>query len=173
MIEQVAAARLNIVALPSVQPGAHGPRDATRPRGVRPHQRTVAAGPVIEEHLRGVGQRADPFNPFSAGSIPSAKRPLCRPHRPPDRRERESFACLKMVTHQAAHTLGLADYGLHTGAPADLVVLDAFHPLNTVTAPPAPPGNLQKRADNHPHTSRTRMDLVLGCHTCQVRRERK
>jgi cytosine deaminase len=44
----------------------------------------------------------------------------------------EMRRCFDMVTTENARILGLADYGLHVGAMASLVVLDAGDPIEAV-----------------------------------------
>ena len=45
--------------------------------------------------------------------------------------------CFNMVTVNNAKTLGLTDYGLHVGAKASLVVLDASNPIEALRLRPA------------------------------------
>ena len=44
----------------------------------------------------------------------------------------EMRTCFDMVTTHNAKTMGLADYGLHVGAKASLVVLDAGNPIEAL-----------------------------------------
>ncbi|MGC3940831.1 amidohydrolase family protein [Roseobacter sp. EG26] len=44
----------------------------------------------------------------------------------------EMHTCFEMVTRNNARTMGLADYGLHLGADASLVVLDAGSPVEAL-----------------------------------------
>ena len=50
--------------------------------------------------------------------------------------DEELEAALDMATHAAASVLGAADYGVHEGALADLVVVDAGSPAEAVVARP-------------------------------------
>jgi len=44
----------------------------------------------------------------------------------------EMALCFDMVTHQNAAIMGLGDYGLHIGATASLVILDAANPIEAL-----------------------------------------
>ncbi len=49
----------------------------------------------------------------------------------------EMARCFDMVTHQNAAIMGLKDYGLHVGANASLVILDAANPIEALRLRPA------------------------------------
>ncbi len=49
----------------------------------------------------------------------------------------EMARCFDMVTHQNAAIMGLPDYGLHVGANASLVILDAASPIEALRLRPA------------------------------------
>ncbi|WP_324754883.1 amidohydrolase family protein [Roseovarius sp. Pro17] len=48
----------------------------------------------------------------------------------------EMARCFDMVTHQNAAIMGLPDYGLHVGANASLVILDAANPIEALRLRP-------------------------------------
>lgn len=131
IIEQVAAARLHIVTLPSCNLVLMGRGMQPTPRGVTRVKELLAAGVNV---CVGSDNVQDPFNPF--GSYDPLQSAHFAAHTAHLTGEAELHACLEMGTIRAAHTLGLAGYGLHAGAPGDLTILDAFHPQAGVTAPP-------------------------------------
>src|SRR5262249_30432867 len=52
-------------------------------------------------------------------------------------KDEELWTAFDMVSHAAARALGVADYGIREGAPADLVVVRAAHvPAAVVECPP-------------------------------------
>jgi cytosine/adenosine deaminase-related metal-dependent hydrolase len=51
-------------------------------------------------------------------------------------RDDELEAALGLITDESARALGLSDYGLHVGARADLVLLDAETVAQAVIEPP-------------------------------------
>jgi len=131
IIEQVAAAGLHIVTLPSCNLALMGRGMQPTPRGVTRVKELLAAGVNV---CVGSDNVQDPFNPF--GSYDPLQSAHFAAHTAHMTGEAELHACLEMATIRAAQTLGLAGYGLHAGAPGDLTILDAFHPQAGVTAPP-------------------------------------
>ena len=131
VMDAVAAARINIITLPSCNLVLMG-------RGLRPSPR---GGTRVKELLaRGVRVCAgsdnvqDPFNPF--GGYDPLRSAFLNAHTAHMTGEDELYAGLDMVTGLAARTLGLDDYGFVPGAAADLVVLDATRVLDAVIDPP-------------------------------------
>lgn len=51
--------------------------------------------------------------------------------------DEELAAAFDLVTDSAARALGIDDYGLKSGAPADFIVLDAQHVPEAVVGRPA------------------------------------
>jgi len=131
IIEQVAAAGLNVVTLPSCNLVLMGRGMQPPPRGVTRVKELLAAGVNV---CAGSDNAQDPFNPF--GSYDPLQSANFAAHTAHLTGASELAACGEMVTTCAAHTFGLKNYGLSVGAPADLVVLDAFDVQDAVTAPP-------------------------------------
>jgi cytosine/creatinine deaminase len=131
IMDQVADAQIHVITLPLCNLVLMG-------RGMRPAPRGITR---VQELLeRGVNVCAasdnvqDPFNPFgSYDLLQIANLSAAVSHMTG---ESQLYATLGMVTDRPARLLGLPDYGIHPGAPADLVILDAERVLNTVTAPP-------------------------------------
>lgn len=131
IIERVAAARLNVVTLPSCNLVLMGRGIQPPPRGVTRVKELLAAGVNV---CAGSDNVQDPFNPF--GSYDPLQTANFAAHTAHLTGTDELRACLEMVTSRAARVLGLDGYGLRVGAPADLLVLDSFQTLDAVTAPP-------------------------------------
>lgn len=132
VIERVAAAGLHIVALPACNLVLMGRGMQPPPRGVTRVKELLAAGVNV---CAGSDNVQDPFNPF--GSYDPLHSALLTGLTAHMTGAAELRACLEMVTARPARALGLPDYGLTEGAPADLLVLDDFQPETVVTAPPA------------------------------------
>ena len=131
IIERVAAAGLHIVTLPSCNLVLMGRGMQPPPRGVTRVAELLAAGVNV---CAGSDNVQDPFNPF--GSYDPLQSAHFAAHTAHMTGADELVTCREMVTNRAAAALGLDGYGLREGAPADLVVLDAFDPQEAVTAPP-------------------------------------
>ncbi len=131
IIEKVAEARLHVVTLPSCNLVLMGRGMQPTPRGVTRVKELLAAGVNV---CAGSDNVQDPFNPF--GSYDPLETANLTGHTAHMTGESDLRACLGMVTSRAAHALGLPDYGLTVGAPADLLVLDTMTPADIVTAPP-------------------------------------
>lgn len=72
----------------------------------------------------------NPFTPYGDANLlrmANLYANVCHVSRPDELR-----GCLDMVTTDAARLLGTAEYGVRTGAPADLVLLDAPGPAVAV-----------------------------------------
>jgi cytosine deaminase len=78
----------------------------------------------------------NPFTPYGDGSLirmANLYANVCHVARPD-----ALAACLSMITEEAARLLRLPSYGIHVGAPADVVLLDATNPAEAIAtlAPP-------------------------------------
>ncbi len=97
----------------------------------RTHDHAIPRGVVVAEPLRAAGvvcsiatnNVLNPFTPYGDANllrIANLYANVCHVARPP-----ELAGCLQMVTTDAARLMRVAEYGVHVGAPADLVLLDA------------------------------------------------
>lgn len=131
VIERVAEAGLHIVTLPSCNLVLMGRGMQPSPRGITRVKELLAAGVNV---CVGSDNVQDPFNPF--GSYDPLQSAHFAAHTAHMTGADELALCQEMATSRAAAALGLEGYGLRVGAPADLVVLDAFDPHEAVTVPP-------------------------------------
>lgn len=131
VIERVAEAGLHIVALPACNLALMGRGMQPAPRGVTRVKELLAAGVNV---CAGSDNVQDPFTPF--GNYDPLHSALLTGLTAQMTGDAELLTCLEMVTGRAARALGLESYGLREGAPADLVVLDAFAPDEAVTGLP-------------------------------------
>ena len=96
------------------------PHDHAVPRGV------VNAGPLLAAGVNcsiSTNNVLNPFTPYGDANLlrmANLYANVCHVARPG-----ELADCLDMVTSRAARLMRVADYGIHIGAPADLVLLDA------------------------------------------------
>ena len=97
----------------------------------RTHDHSVPRGVVVAEPLRAAGVTCsiatnnvlNPFTPYGDANLlrmANLYANVCHVARPA-----ELAGCLQMVTTDAAQLMRVAEYGVHVGAPADLVLLDA------------------------------------------------
>ena len=97
----------------------------------RPHSHAVPRGVVNAGPLLAAGVNCsistnnvlNPFTPYGDANLlrmANLYANVCQVARP-----RELEDCLDMVTSRAARMLRVPEYGIHVGAPADLVLLDA------------------------------------------------
>jgi len=97
----------------------------------RTHDHSVPRGVVVAEPLRAAGVTCsiatnnvlNPFTPYGDANLlrmANLYANVCHVARPA-----ELAGCLQMVTTDAARLMRVAEYGVHVGAPADLVLLDA------------------------------------------------
>lgn len=131
VLDKVAAAQINIVTLPSCNLVLMGRQMNPTPRGTTRVKELLAAGVNVCAASDNVH---DPFNPFGNHDllqIASLNAHLAHMTGRP-----ELLASIEMVTTRAAQTLGLPDYGIAVGKPADLVIVDSQQPIETVLAPP-------------------------------------
>ena len=110
------------VAVMTTAPGARAfpPVLALREAGV-----TVFGG---NDNIR------DSWNPYGDGDM--LRRAMMIGHRSDFRTDEELGIAFDAVTAAGAKALGIADYGLHLGAPADFVTLRAAHVPEAVVAVP-------------------------------------
>lgn len=97
------------------------------PRGVVPAGSLRAAGVTCSVATNNV---LNPFTPYGDANLlrmANLYANVCQVSRP-----EELAGCLDMVTMEAAKLMRLPNYGLHVGAPADLVLLDATGPATAV-----------------------------------------
>lgn len=97
------------------------------PRGVVPAGSLRAAGVTCSVATNNV---LNPFTPYGDANLlrmANLYANVCQVSRP-----EELAGCLEMVTIEAAKLMRLPNYGLHVGAPADLVLLDAAGPAAAV-----------------------------------------
>lgn len=106
---------------------SHGPGAATMPplMLLREHGVRIFAG---SDNIR------DAWSPFGNGDM--LERAMLIGYRANFRRDDELAFALELVTTRAAEVLGLADYGLKVGGPADLVVVEAGNVAEAVAARP-------------------------------------
>jgi cytosine deaminase len=127
-MEKVAQAQINIVTLPSCNLVLMGRSHQPAPRGLTRVAELLAHGVNVCAASDNV---ADPFNPFGAYDLIQIANLAA--HVAHLSGAADILACLAMVSSRAGRTVGLTDYGLHVGAPADLVVVDAPSLLSAVT----------------------------------------
>jgi cytosine deaminase len=131
VMEKVALARINIVTLPSCNLVLMGRNHQPVPRGATRVAELLAYGINVCAASDNV---ADPFNPFGAYDLLQIANLTA--HVAHLTGAGEILTCLDMVTTHAAQLCGVRDIGLHIGATADLVVLDATSLRSAVTMIP-------------------------------------
>jgi cytosine deaminase len=117
------------LARSSVAIMTHGPGKRAMP----PVAALLAAGVTV---FAGSDNIRDAWSPF--GSPCMLERAMWIAYRGDFRRDEEIEAMLGLVTTGAARALGLADYGVREGCPADLVIVDAECPAEAVASRPQP-----------------------------------
>ncbi len=131
VLDKVAQAQLNIITLPSCNLVLMGRTHKPCPRGITLIKQMLTRGINVCAASDNVG---DPFNPFGAYDLlHTANLAAHVAHLSGDA---EILSSLQMVTQNPAQALGLADYGLHVGAMADLVVVDSATLHTAVTMIP-------------------------------------
>lgn len=106
---------------------SHGPGAATMPplMLLREHGVQVFAG---SDNIR------DAWSPFGNGDM--LERAMLVGYRANFRHDHELMFALELVTERAAQVLGVPDYGLRIGGPADMVVVEAETAAEAVAARP-------------------------------------
>ena len=93
---------------------------------------------VLAEHgvrvFGGSDNIRDAWSPFGNGDM--LERAMMIAYRANFRHDAELLSTFDMVTANAAAVLGIADYGLAPGGPADLVAVDAASPVEAIVARP-------------------------------------
>ncbi|MCR9257839.1 MAG: amidohydrolase family protein [Alphaproteobacteria bacterium] len=118
---RMAAAGVALTVLPSTDLYLMGgDADANVPRGVAPAHRIASHGVTCALSTNNV---LNPFTPFGDCSMARMANLYANVGQVGSRAGLEG--CLDMVTHAPARLMGLDDYGLAVGNPADIVVLDA------------------------------------------------
>mgnify|MGYP001788352242 CR=1 FL=1 len=124
----MARAGVAVTVLPSTDLFLMGrPHGHAVPRGVVPAGPLLAAGVNMSISTNNV---LNPFTPYGDANLvrmANLYANVCQLARPAD-----LAACLDMVTGRAARLLRAGDYGIHVGAPADMVALDAATPEGAV-----------------------------------------
>ena len=130
-MDDVAAARISVVALPACNLTLMGRGHWPAPRGMTPVAALLEAGVNV---TAGSDNVRDPFNPFG-GYDPLQTAQLCamvgQLTTPAQLRD-----ALDLVTTRATLAFDGGTAQVKEGAPADLVVLDATEPLAAVVNPP-------------------------------------
>lgn len=121
LVERIAEAGLHVIVLPAtdLNLGGRGDRSNVR-RGLAPVKQLLGAGVNVAIASNNVRNAFTPFG--NADPLEIAQLLVVGAHMT-DRAEVE--AVFRMATANAARAMGLADYGLAPGRPADLVLLDA------------------------------------------------
>ena len=128
IIKKVKEAGLNIVTLPACNLYLMGRGDTVnRRRGTTRIREFLDAGVNISlasDNIR------DPFRPYGNGNLLEEALLAAQVFQAGTR---EAFLeTLPMITENPALTMGLDDYGLQEGAPADLVIIDAPDPYSAL-----------------------------------------
>jgi len=133
VIERMAEARLKAVTLPAANLYLQGRGDqGVVRRGVTRVKELLAAGIPLAAASDNIH---DPFHPFGRGDllqIALITGYAAHMGSPQDMRQ-----LLRMITVTAADVIGLQDYGVKPGRPADFVILDARTPEEALTMLPA------------------------------------
>ncbi len=130
VMDKVATAQIHIVTLPSCNLVLMGRGLQPVPRGVTRAKELLARGVNVcaaSDNVR------DPFNPF--GSYDLLQIANLNAHVAHMTGEAELYASLDMVTSNPARCFGQTQMGIHEGAIADLVVVDAQYILDVVLYP--------------------------------------
>ncbi|MEM7736471.1 MAG: amidohydrolase family protein [Deinococcota bacterium] len=134
IIDKVAAAELTIITLPSVNLVLQGRQDSSRTRrGLTRVKELLAAGVNV---AAGSDNVQDPFNPFGNYDLIWIANLVA--HAAQLTSDDERSKVFDLVTYNPARAFGKDRYGIYTGAPADLVVLDyvvsGYHTLDSSLA---------------------------------------
>jgi cytosine deaminase len=101
--------------------------DLSVPRGVTPLHLMAAEGVTCSLSTNNV---LNPFTPFGDCSLIRMANLYANIAQIGQREDMAS--CLDMVSSRSAKLMNLTDYGVQSGAPADLVVIDATDPMMAV-----------------------------------------
>ncbi len=152
---QLAAAGVALTVLPATDLFLMGrDRDHNVPRGVTPAHRLRECGVTCSLSTNNVLNPFTPFGDCSLLRMANLYANVAQVGTPEG-----MAACLDMITSQSAELLGLTDYGIRRGKPADLVVLDCGVPFRGHRDGRPAADGLQARPA-HLHASRA--DLASG-----------
>lgn len=131
IMDKVAAARVNIITLPSCNLVLMGRGMQPAPRGITRVKELLGRGVVVAAASDNV---QDPFNPF--GRYDALMIANLAAHTAQLTGFRELGSTLEMIGRNAASLMGLKDYGLRLAAKADLVVVNSKKPIEVITGLP-------------------------------------
>lgn len=134
LCRQVAASGVAVTVLPATDLYLTG-RKAThaKPRGVLPLAGLLDAGVACSVATNNVRNAFTPYGDGSLVRMANLYANVCHVAG-----EKGLASCLELVTSQAARVIGVRDYGIAEGAPADLVLLDADSPAGAIAGLAAP-----------------------------------
>jgi cytosine/creatinine deaminase len=131
VMDKVALARINIVTLPACNLNLQGRGMHPTPRGLTRVKELLARGVNV---VIGSDNVQDPFHPVGHYDLLHAANIASMAAHMTSRME--MLETIRMVTNRSAQALGLENNGIHEGAKADLIVLDAYSKLASVTVLP-------------------------------------
>jgi cytosine deaminase len=131
VMDKVAMARINIVTLPACNLNLQGRGMHPTPRGLTRVKELLERGVNV---VIGSDNVQDPFHPVGNYDLLHAANIAAMAAHMTS--HEEMLETLEMVTTRPARALGLKDYGLEVGASADLIVLDAYSKIASVTVFP-------------------------------------
>ncbi len=131
IMDKVAAARVNVITLPSCNLVLMGRGMQPAPRGITRVKELLGRGVVVAAASDNV---QDPFNPF--GRYDALMIANLAAHTAQLTGFRELGSALDMIGRNAASLMGLKDYGLRLAAKADLVVVNSKKPIEVITGLP-------------------------------------
>ncbi len=131
VMDKVALARINIVTLPACNLNLQGRGMHPTPRGLTRVKELLARGVNV---VIGSDNVQDPFHPVGNYDLLHAANIAAMAAHMTSRTE--LLETIRMVTNRPARMLGLEHHGIHEGAKADLIVLDAYSKLASVTVLP-------------------------------------
>jgi cytosine deaminase len=129
VIERLREARIHVVSLPATEMHVRGRTDPRRTwRGVTRIEELRAAGVNVAISTNNI------VNPFTPYGHPDLLRQALVAAMAAHLGNLDQLAWLpELITTSPARILGIEDHGLHPGAAADLVVLDAADPAQAIT----------------------------------------
>lgn len=130
-MDKVAMAQIHIVTLPACNLNLQGRGMHPTPRGLTRVKELLECGVNV---VIGSDNVQDPFHPVGNYDLLHAANIAAMAAHMTS--HEEMLETLEMVTTRPARALGLKDYGLEVGASADLIVLDAYSKIASVTVFP-------------------------------------
>ncbi len=131
VMDKVALARINIVTLPACNLNLQGRGMHPTPRGLTRVKELLARGVNV---VIGSDNVQDPFHPVGNYDLLHAANIAAMAAHMTS--HTEMLETIRMVTDRPAQALGLENNGIQKGAKADLIVLDAYSKLASVTVLP-------------------------------------